>query len=725
MRKESICPFCFEKIKLHKVDFRCTSPPKQCPPENDDILAKFQGKSVEIKNKVVRLPPSTFMESIQSWLGKPQRKVRCHACREETAIRLCPKCHSELPYTTGEYQDLIFAIIGAKEAGKSHYISVLIEKIKNEVGAHFNCSLQPLNDETIKRYREDFFNPVFRKREVIQATRSARVDFRVRKPLIYTLSFRKKGFFKFKIREVVTIVFFDTAGEDLDAEDTLRTENKYIFNSSGIILLLDPLQLSKVRAELPPGTPLPSVNLETDDLVNRVAKLIRLAEGKKPTELISIPIAVAFSKIDALEPLLEGSSLNYPSQHEGHFDLNEFENVEGEMEARIREWSGDSLIKSLAYNFKYHAFFGLTALGCNPHATQKINKLRPRRVEEPFLWLLWKHKMISDEGLSSQFSVGLQSFLQFLMSLRLPFLTGTLAFSIILAVLLNLANQEETILEPKTCLEMTLVDFLAIQSFEQVRLISEQEQEQCQQRLAFLIDNAEMKELYEEDYLDSILEPELEDSFDSFLEQTQSTTHEFALVKIMSGAGVGLRYKPDYSRQNNVITSLKIGTIIYPLETIVEQGDLWYRIAPPNTQEGWVPEKYTMSLDLNNKSEAYIEIAKRKIDSMKVETFGTYVELCHFLEHVIHSEISEPEIVAELKLLYLLVLQKSLHKIPRYQKHETHYSQWITQQAAQIEYHNSTGTWNVKWSVFEQLYNEYSDLPIAERILQEARYLNQ
>jgi hypothetical protein len=44
--------------------------------------------------------------------------------------------------------------------------------------------------------------------------------------------------------------------------------------------------------------------------------------------------------------------------------------------------------------FTSHGFFGLSALGCNPHGTQQIPRVVPRRVEDPFLWLLAKNKLI-------------------------------------------------------------------------------------------------------------------------------------------------------------------------------------------------------------------------------------------------------------------------------------------------------------------------------------------
>lgn len=396
IKKDYICPFCFNKEDLYKVEFRCANDPRKCPPEPDTVYSDFR-KISPAKNlsRVIKIPPPTGGRDKLKSLKMP-RETHCPNCREKTSIRICPVCHSELPYTIGDYKDLTFAVIGTKEAGKSHYISVLLNKIMNDIGEGFDSNLQPLNDETIRRFRDDFYNPVFRKHETIMATRSGRADNSVKVPLIYTLSFMGKGIFsKKKIKDVATIVFFDTAGEDLDAEDTMTTENKYIYNSSGIILLMDPLQLPEVRAQLPSETPLPSENSEIEDVISRTAKLIRKAKKLKQTQLIDIPLALAFSKIDAIEPILDpSSSLKYPSKHVDRFDMSDFDSVCSEMESLIKEWRGGGLLQQLRHNFKNYGFFGLTALGCNPHGTQKIPKLRPHRVEDPFLWLLKQHRMI-------------------------------------------------------------------------------------------------------------------------------------------------------------------------------------------------------------------------------------------------------------------------------------------------------------------------------------------
>lgn len=388
-----VCPYCFEKSSLKTIAFRCKNNPAKCSPVNDSQLAAFEMVGTKMAGKVF-LPAKKGSARL-----KLSREAACPDCQAVSHTRLCPSCHNELPFTIGEHRDYIFAIIGAKEAGKSHYISVLINAIKNEIGVDFNSNLHPINDATIKRFREEFYKPIFVDKTTIQATRSARADIRVRLPLIYTLSFMGKNLFgKKKIKKVATVTFFDTAGEDLNDQDVMRTENKYIYNSQGIIVLVDPLQLPAVRDQLADkNIELPRQNTEIEDILSRTASLIRRAKGLKENQIIDIPIAVAFSKCDALMPLLTDSALQYPSDHRGYFDQTDFRDVHGEIEARLIEWSGAYLGQQLELYFRHYAFFGLSALGCNPGGSQKISSVRPLRVADPFLWLLAHHGLIQSK----------------------------------------------------------------------------------------------------------------------------------------------------------------------------------------------------------------------------------------------------------------------------------------------------------------------------------------
>ncbi len=406
-----ICPFCFTRNNLYEVKFRCINSPGRCAQEPDEKHSKFlELSSPQLLNKVIQpKSPETVSEG---WIRGIPKQVTCPSCNEISHKRICQTCHSELPDTLGDYKDLIFAVIGAKEAGKSHYIGVLIDQIIKQLSGSFNWNLEPLNDATIRRYRDDFYKPIFDQHIPINATKSARADVNVRTPLIYTLSFWGKNWLgQERVSNLVTLVFFDTAGEDLDAEDLMRTENKYIYNATGIVLLLDPLQLDAVRDKLPKGVPLPKKNTESEDILTRVARLIRSAKGLKATEAIDIPLAVTFSKMDALDSgsLLDlSSNFKADSKHQGHFNLAEFNSVNTEMETLVREWSGGGLLAQLQHNFKRYAFFGVSALGCNPHGTNKIDKVIPRRVSEPLLWLLWLQGLIHDENWFSKAKLFLQ-----------------------------------------------------------------------------------------------------------------------------------------------------------------------------------------------------------------------------------------------------------------------------------------------------------------------------
>lgn len=390
-----ICPFCFEKQKISEIEFRCTNirmdgtGSRLCPPKDDQILTDFLGfRDVQKK--------ANFFQGEAKGIGITMpRKAECPECHEISTVRICPKCHSRLPNDIDTTDDLIFAIIGAKETGKSHYISVLIDIIKKNLSNSFNFALEAATEETIRRYNNDFKAPLD-KGETIKATQSGLANRDVREPLIYVLRFEKKGFFSKKVK-TATLIFFDTAGEDLNEEDTMLTVNKYIYNSSGIIFLLDPLQIGNVRDSLPSGTPLPQINTEIESIITRTTRMIRKAKNIKPSSKIDIPLAVVFTKIDALEPILEPSSyLNYTGRHAetGKFDVVDSENVSQEMESMLRDWSGSDFAQQVAVNFNIYSYFGLSALGCNPHSTQRIPKVVPHRVEDPFLWLLWKAGLI-------------------------------------------------------------------------------------------------------------------------------------------------------------------------------------------------------------------------------------------------------------------------------------------------------------------------------------------
>jgi hypothetical protein len=378
-----LCPFCFEYFSMAEAPFRCTSPAVKCSPEPDNVLADQWGDAL--------LQPRVIAP------GHTADSARCPSCNNESHKRICPLCHMEIPREMGKFKTCIFSIIGAKDSGKSHYIAVLINQIRRQIGREFGMHLGPINDATINRYNTEFSDPVFEMNTCIRGTLSGLADVKVRNPLVYSLNFKRKNFLgrEKKRDKVVYLVFFDTAGEDLNDKDIMSTVNKYIYRSDGIILLIDPLQLDQVRIQLGSGVGMPDMQAETADIIARTTNLIEEGRGVGRDTKIPIPLAVAFSKFDAVRPLIDGQfQLLASPDHRGCFDERDRKAVNTEMMALLDDWGGGEIVDMVGMRYERSSFFGLSALGCNPHGTNSIPRVIPHRVADPFLWLLAQHRLI-------------------------------------------------------------------------------------------------------------------------------------------------------------------------------------------------------------------------------------------------------------------------------------------------------------------------------------------
>ncbi|WP_050024925.1 hypothetical protein [Verrucomicrobium sp. BvORR034] len=350
---------------------------------------------------------SSLSSALDKWRRKllspltGKRQIDCPFCFETFKLKdgtqgnrvVCPHCHDELPATASDYFDglrpLSLAIIGAKEAGKSHFIAVLVEWIKRS--PQFNWHIRPLNDETIDRYRSEFYGRVFNDKLVIDGTQSGRTHGPTTRPLLFKLSVKRGN----RRPEVVILSFYDTAGEDLNAEDVMSRVNKYIYKSDGIILLMDPLQLTGVRETLPSSLHLPQQNGNVEDIISRTANLIHKAWDLPERKDIPIPLAVAFTKIDTLLPTLPpDSALRHPSKHVGSFSQAEFDDLHGEMQACLHDWKAHGVRSQVEGNFPEHGYFGISALGCNPGSSNQIPEVNPIRILDPLVWHLGRRGIV-------------------------------------------------------------------------------------------------------------------------------------------------------------------------------------------------------------------------------------------------------------------------------------------------------------------------------------------
>lgn len=387
-----LCPYCFERYSAARLHFRCVNPdPTRCPPEEDKLLASY-----ERLQSGRRLPRvfSSANDVFGSVFG-PDTVATC-TCGAKTTKRVCPHCHNELPHELGRSQSCSIALVGAKEVGKSHYIAVLIHQLRHRIGDRFRASFAALDEQTRKRYSQDFESYVFGRRIVIPGTVSARAQIGVKRPLIYRLSMEHRGLLLYGQR-ATNLVFFDTAGEDLGHIDTMATETRYVAQSEGLVFLLDPLQIPAVRDRLAAKVALPSGCADPLEIVERVVELIRGFRGLRPSQKIDTPVALAFSKIDAVAALIDPSSpIHRAANHDGYFDLTDAEELNESMRAHVASWVGPGLDAAIRHNFKHAAYFGLSALGAGPDGEGRLPAgATPFRVEDPLLWILHQRGIVS------------------------------------------------------------------------------------------------------------------------------------------------------------------------------------------------------------------------------------------------------------------------------------------------------------------------------------------
>lgn len=365
--KKFTCPYCYGVHDIKTSGLKCSY---NVPGKTDRCITNV------VKDKM-------------GWI--PNRdKARCMNCKAARKSVYCGVVNKEIPSDFLNGQNFSVALLGAKASGKSNYIGVLVNEIKKRMTSAFNCTLSLAASEESKEYYDDhYYKPLYKAGRVVDATSQDDIP-----PLSFPLRFMDA---KNRIKKVAALSFYDTAGENLDSTDQMLLTNQYISNANGIILLLDPLQVPSIREKLEGKIPLPAQNTDVVEVLSRIVQNIRDVKNIKGT--IKTPIALAFTKIDALEEfdvLKEDSCLRSESEHlkRGVFVQTDFESVNIEMQDLLSYWLDEEIVQQMK-NFEKFAFFGVSSLGGVPDGTKlSANGIKPRRVLDPLLWLLAENKYI-------------------------------------------------------------------------------------------------------------------------------------------------------------------------------------------------------------------------------------------------------------------------------------------------------------------------------------------
>ncbi|WP_121002697.1 hypothetical protein [Saccharothrix australiensis] len=237
------------------------------------------------------------------------------------------------------------------------------------------------------RYARDFATPLFEEGRPVHQTPSAQRS--TPEPLMFSLRFRRERLIgPARVAPVVT-VFYDTAGEDVAHARAMDQLIGYLDAAEGIVLLLDPVQMPKVRELV--GATAKTGFTEQLHVVNRLGELLRERRRGTAGERLRTPLAVALTKVDLLRDTFGPESpLRQPSRHDGGYDEADGRDVHEEVRGWLDRWYDPAFDRTVANAFRTYRYFGLSALGAAPVSGTRLSPagVHPYRLEDPMLWLL-------------------------------------------------------------------------------------------------------------------------------------------------------------------------------------------------------------------------------------------------------------------------------------------------------------------------------------------------
>ncbi|MFD0716422.1 hypothetical protein [Paenibacillus sp. GCM10027626] len=388
-----VCPYCFSKFTPDEVVFRAAhsrEDDEDYALGEDEELNKYRERfgldSVHDMEAVLRpqdVPEEHRIYSDHVLIGINDRYG------ELTRRRLCPRCHNELPVTAGKVPSNIISIIGASQVGKSVYMTSLIHTLQNTTADHFDAACMPLNAEISRKFRINYEEPLFERGDLLASTQKEKMQ----EPFIFQFVFKDDT------KPPLTLVFFDVAGEGMVEQDYLGLHGQHIKNSAGILLMVDPLQIRSIREKIrmnlgdKPGEWVSQYDEPRDVVLTMFGDFIAYQENNKT----DIPTAVVLTKSDMLHSLKDedgeyiksNSNIFNNIVHQNYFNLTEFENIDGEVR-RFIEKVDRPFKGTMDVYFKDTAYYAVSALGSNPVDQKLQTVVSPIRVDEPFIWLLYK-----------------------------------------------------------------------------------------------------------------------------------------------------------------------------------------------------------------------------------------------------------------------------------------------------------------------------------------------
>jgi len=257
----------------------------------------------------------------------------------------CSNCNNSLSQEFIEARKVFIPIIGGASVGKTNFMFSVVRNLIEK-------------DDYRKGYQSDFSdnNTKAKYEKVIKDIKN---NFLPQKTATYLpkafniiLTSTKKATWTFYL--------YDAAGEAFRDTDRMNIQ-KYNEYSSGIIFIIDPFSLQKVRNKYKHKLSIVAASNDSiDDILSRLLTSLENTSGLKKTEKYKKPLAIIFNKIDELE--------------------NEIINNDSKKgKEQLEEWGEHKFLQKIAVRFENVKFFKLSAV-------QSLKNTQ-NDIMEPVMWI--------------------------------------------------------------------------------------------------------------------------------------------------------------------------------------------------------------------------------------------------------------------------------------------------------------------------------------------------
>ncbi len=400
---ELACPKCQEKFSESDVAFLCPEP--RCRARDHPLL-----------------------DSAPEWAGKPlfrpaaggyDYSVSCPFSPHTAYVKICPRCWKLLPLSSG--RPATVAIIGSTVSGKTCFMTALIRQIRRELAraSAYEMSLE-WDDQEGKDYFKKQEQTIFFQNELPEANQKMAPIASLQITVRFPVRRRWRRIINGK-QGVVSLVFHDPSGEFFENMDDVYYLN-FLGRAKAILLMVDPMMSEEYQKKLrDEGKPLPPYKAAsaaealgafvtamrreskpgTKTTHNRLAALGKMfgrSALSRSEDKLDKQLAVVLTKCDEdgmFDPDHRQHRDRYPVQGR-EYDPALTQEISDRVAQHMEEDLGLAEVVALArQSFRRVTFFAASALGAPPLRIMengkprlKLKDPRPRRVEDPLLWIL-------------------------------------------------------------------------------------------------------------------------------------------------------------------------------------------------------------------------------------------------------------------------------------------------------------------------------------------------